>query len=130
MSQRSTTVNRNMNEAMDDSDNDDSEMHIVSLTDAILLEPPVEEKRKRTPPLRKKWKHAIKKAQSVEDPWLQFHLEDYPTETAVRHRYSAGTNKWVIDNVKVKVAKEVITVRQFILQSIQYTPILKPLIRY
>ncbi|XP_038064162.1 eukaryotic elongation factor 2 kinase-like isoform X2 [Patiria miniata] len=90
-------------------DDDDAEMHIVPLMDMILLAPPVERvevQRKRTPPLRKKWKHAIMKAQSVADPWLQFHLEDYPTETAVRHRYSAGTNKWIIDNVKVKVAKE------------------------
>ncbi|XP_022095508.1 eukaryotic elongation factor 2 kinase-like isoform X2 [Acanthaster planci] len=91
-------------EEMDEEE--DEEMHIVPLTDVILLEPPVEVQRKLTPPLKKKWKHAILKAQSAQDPWMQFHLEDYPTETAVRHRYSAGTNKWVIDNVKVKVGKE------------------------
>ncbi|XP_071796451.1 eukaryotic elongation factor 2 kinase-like isoform X2 [Asterias amurensis] len=105
-------LNLNLNEEVHNSE-DDEEMHLVSLVDDYLLggelQPPSKQeelKTKRTPPLRKKWKHAIKKAQSVKDPWLEFHLENYLTETAVRHRYSAGTNKWVIDNVKVKMAKE------------------------
>ena len=33
------------------------------------------------------WRHALLKARSQSDPWEAFHLENYPTEKALRHRY-------------------------------------------
>ena len=49
------------------------------------------------------WRHAILKARSQSDPWEKFHLEDYPTEKALRHRYNALKKSWVVDEVVVKM---------------------------
>ena len=37
------------------------------------------------------WRHALLKARSQSDPWETFHLENYPTEKALRHRYICHT---------------------------------------
>ena len=54
-------------------------------------------KRKREPSITSQthkhtvnnWRHALSKARSHSDCWEQFHLEDCPTEKALRHRYNA-----------------------------------------
>lgn len=56
---------------------------------------------------QKNWLRAIRKARNMEDPWEEFHLDDYPTETCIRHRYSALKKAWVTDEVKVKMEKKV-----------------------
>lgn len=55
---------------------------------------------------QKNWLRAIRKARNMEDPWEEFHLDDYPTETCIRHRYSALKKAWVTDEVKVKMEKK------------------------
>lgn len=49
------------------------------------------------------WKLAVKKAKLLRDPWSEFHIETYPEEVAVRHRYNAIKKKWVTDECVVKV---------------------------
>ena len=56
---------------------------------------------------QKNWLRAIRKARNMEDPWEEFHLDDYPTEICIRHRYSALKKAWVTDEVKVKMEKKV-----------------------
>lgn len=102
-------------------DDDGSMVNLVSLVDYLLQNKdtldttspheaptvPVPIKKARTPPLKKKWKRAIKKSMSMDDPWMEFHLEDFPTERAKRHRYHSTKQTWVIDEVQIKMAKEV-----------------------
>lgn len=52
---------------------------------------------------QKNWLRAIRKARNLEDPWEEFHLDDYKTETCIRHRYSALKKAWVTDEAKVKM---------------------------
>lgn len=52
------------------------------------------------------WRHALLKARSISDPWETFHLENYPTEKANRHRYNALKKDWFIDEVDVKMQTE------------------------
>ncbi|XP_072039957.1 eukaryotic elongation factor 2 kinase-like [Amphiura filiformis] len=97
-------------------DEDGSMVNLVSLVDFILQnkdtlntnEPPQPAtiKQARTPPLKKKWKRAIKKSLSMDDPWASFHLEDIKTERATRHRYHSTKQTWVIDEVNIKMATE------------------------
>lgn len=50
------------------------------------------------------WQNALKKAQSLPDPWEKFHIDDScPTEVAIRHRYNALKKNWVQDEVRVKI---------------------------
>ena len=50
------------------------------------------------------WQNALKKAQSLPDPWEKFHIDDScPTEVAIRHRYNALKKNWVQDEVRVKM---------------------------
>ena len=58
---------------------------------------------------QKNWLRAIKKARNMEDPWEEFHLDEYPTETCIRHRYSALKKAWVTDHMRVKMETKVIT---------------------
>lgn len=100
-----------------DADDDGSMVNLVSLVDYILsnknsldAEPaplPASIKKARTPPLKKKWKRLIKKSQSMDDPWAEFHLEDIKTEKAKRHRYHSTKSTWIIDEVEVKMSTEV-----------------------
>ncbi|XP_060696584.1 eukaryotic elongation factor 2 kinase isoform X2 [Hemiscyllium ocellatum] len=52
------------------------------------------------------WKHAFEKAKHIPDPWAEFHLEEIETESATRYRYNAISGKWVEDKVFVKMAKQ------------------------
>ncbi|CAH1794993.1 unnamed protein product [Owenia fusiformis] len=52
------------------------------------------------------WKRAINKAKKAKDPWEGFHIDDYETEEATRHRYHPIHQKWVVDKVKVKMEKK------------------------
>ena len=54
-----------------------------------------------------RWKRAVRKIRTLQDPWEQFHLADLPAETVTRHRYNAVKQKWVVDTVTVKMEKEV-----------------------
>jgi hypothetical protein len=54
-----------------------------------------------------KWMKAIKKIKKMEDPWASFHIDNLPEERCTRHRYNALKQKWVQDNVRVKMETEV-----------------------
>ena len=56
---------------------------------------------------QKNWLRAIRKARNMEDPWEEFHLDEYPTETCIRHRYNALKKAWVTDHVRVKMENKV-----------------------
>lgn len=50
------------------------------------------------------WKCALVKMRSVDlEPWNDFPWASYPTQTAIRHRYSAIKKKWVVDEIYVKL---------------------------
>ena len=50
------------------------------------------------------WKNALRKAQSLPDPWEKFHIDDScPTDVAIRHRYNALKKSWVKDEVRIKM---------------------------
>ncbi|THD22045.1 Elongation factor 2 kinase [Fasciola hepatica] len=52
------------------------------------------------------WKRALKKLQSVDlDPWLDFQTHHIPAQTAVRHRYNVIKKKWVVDELQVKIER-------------------------
>ncbi|KAG1662695.1 Eukaryotic elongation factor 2 kinase [Nymphon striatum] len=57
-------------------------------------------------PMRLQWKQAIMKAKLIEDPWTNFHIDEYETETATRYRYNALRKSWVKDEVYVKREKK------------------------
>lgn len=40
------------------------------------------------------------------DPWEKFHLDEYRTESAKRHRFHALKKRWVVDEVLVKMEKQ------------------------
>lgn len=107
----------------DSDEDDDAEMHIEPLIDYLmkespptnqsLLPPPKTEnvninniKQARTPPIKKKWKMAVRRLRSLQDPWAEFHLEDCEVETALRHRYNAVEKTWVQDEVEVKMGNK------------------------
>ena len=54
-----------------------------------------------------RWKKAVKKIRTLQDPWEQFHLDQLPAERATRHRYNALKRQWVVDEVVVKMEIEV-----------------------
>lgn len=56
---------------------------------------------------QKNWLNAIRKARHMDDPWEQFHLDDYPVEKCFRHRYNALRKAWLTDEVRVKMEKKV-----------------------
>lgn len=53
------------------------------------------------------WKHALKKAMNMPDPWEVFHLDMCVQETATRHRYNALKKTWVQDKVRIKMESTV-----------------------
>lgn len=55
------------------------------------------------------WKHALKKAMDMPDPWEKFHLDMCSQEAATRHRYNALKKTWVKDEVRVKMESAVST---------------------
>ena len=58
-------------------------------------------------PAKKRWLKALRLIREMKDPWARFHLEDYPEETVIRHRYNPLLKKWVKDEIKVKLENEV-----------------------
>lgn len=56
---------------------------------------------------QRNWINAIRKARHMDDPWEQFHLDDYKVETCLRHRYNALRKAWLTDEVRVKMEKKV-----------------------
>lgn len=59
---------------------------------------------------QRNWINAIRKARHMDDPWEQFHLDDYPVEKCYRHRYNALRKAWLTDEVRVKMEKKVVNV--------------------
>ncbi|XP_042210536.1 eukaryotic elongation factor 2 kinase-like isoform X2 [Homarus americanus] len=49
------------------------------------------------------WRNAVMKARALGDPWEKFHLNEYKTEKAKRHRYNAMRQSWVVDEVMMKM---------------------------
>lgn len=64
-------------------------------------------KRTFSPIIVNRWRDAVKRVLSMDDPWKGFHLEELDEERAIRHRYSAVTKKWVTDTIHVKMQREV-----------------------
>jgi elongation factor 2 kinase len=56
---------------------------------------------------QRNWINAIRKARHMDDPWEQFHLDDYKVEKCLRHRYNALRKAWLTDEVRVKMEKKV-----------------------
>ncbi|CAF0909096.1 unnamed protein product [Brachionus calyciflorus] len=57
-----------------------------------------------TPNLAKyRWQMAAHKLKKLKDPWAEFHIDDYPCETVIRHRYNAIKKDWIKDECKVKI---------------------------
>lgn len=52
---------------------------------------------------RMRWRNAILKARNLGDPWKKFHLDTYKTEKAKRHRFNALRQRWVVDDVVIKM---------------------------
>ncbi len=52
---------------------------------------------------RQRWKSAALKVKLIKDPWADFKLELYPTQTCTRHRYNAIKKQWVKDECMVKM---------------------------
>ncbi|XP_042252902.1 eukaryotic elongation factor 2 kinase isoform X2 [Thunnus maccoyii] len=55
---------------------------------------------------RETWKHAIRKAKAMPDPWAEFHLEEIETEPCIRYRYNAITGEWAQDQIHIKMAAQ------------------------
>ncbi|XP_066546462.1 eukaryotic elongation factor 2 kinase isoform X2 [Amia ocellicauda] len=56
--------------------------------------------------VKETWKHAIRKAKAMPDPWAEFHLEEIETEPCVRYRYNAVTGEWAQDEVHIKMSAQ------------------------
>ena len=53
------------------------------------------------------WQKALRKISSLKDPWEKFFMANLPVERAKRHRYNALRKVWSVDEVNVKMEKEV-----------------------
>uniref|UniRef100_A0A2P2I7I4 Eukaryotic elongation factor 2 kinase-like n=2 Tax=Hirondellea gigas TaxID=1518452 RepID=A0A2P2I7I4_9CRUS len=53
--------------------------------------------------IRMAWKNAYNKVKAMGDPWEKFHIGEFPTEKARRYRYKALQEKWVEDEVTIKM---------------------------
>ena len=49
------------------------------------------------------WKRAAKKTERIEDPWLEFKIENYPTENAMCHYYDPIKKIWNKSKCLVKM---------------------------
>jgi hypothetical protein len=68
----------------------------ASLTFDVLINDQKEQARRR-------WKAAALKIKLIKDPWYEFHIEKYPVETVVRHRYNPIKKTWSKDECLVKM---------------------------
>ncbi|CAF0889007.1 unnamed protein product [Brachionus calyciflorus] len=53
--------------------------------------------------VREKWRSAAKKLKYIKDPWFEFHIQDYPVEKVIRHRYNPVKKEWRKDECFVKM---------------------------
>lgn len=53
------------------------------------------------------WQRAFRKIRMLKDPWIDYHIEKYPKEIAIRHRYNALKKKWSKDEVEIKMEDKV-----------------------
>jgi hypothetical protein len=56
-----------------------------------------------SPAARLRWKTAAMKIKLIKDPWHEFHIEKYPVETVIRHRYNPVKKAWSKDQCVVKM---------------------------
>jgi hypothetical protein len=56
-----------------------------------------------SPAARLRWKSAAMKIKLIKDPWYEFHIEKYPVETVIRHRYNPVKKTWSKDECVVKM---------------------------
>ena len=54
---------------------------------------------------RKLWQTAARKIKLLDDPWHEFHIDSYPVENVVRHRYNPSRKEWRKDDCVVKMEK-------------------------
>jgi hypothetical protein len=50
-----------------------------------------------------RWRTAFKKTKLLNDPWFEFHIDEYQAENVIRHRYDAIKQKWKQDKCVVKM---------------------------
>lgn len=53
-----------------------------------------------------RWQMAAQKLKKLIDPWAEFHIDNYPCETVIRHRYNAIKKEWMKDECKVKIERK------------------------
>lgn len=53
--------------------------------------------------VRERWQNAAKKLKFMKDPWYEFHIQDYPIEKVVRHRYNPVKKEWRRDECVVRM---------------------------
>ena len=56
--------------------------------------------------VRVRWQQAAKKLKLLKDPWYEFHLDTYPIERVVRHRYNAYKKEWMKDECVVRMENQ------------------------
>ena len=66
-----------------------------------------ERRRSKINVCKRRWQQAVFKARTMSDPWEKFHLDEYPTERAMRRRYNTFTKEWITDDVLVKMEPKV-----------------------
>lgn len=52
---------------------------------------------------RERWHLAMHKIKLIKDPWAKFHIERYPVENVIRHRYDPVKKLWKKDSCVVKM---------------------------
>jgi hypothetical protein len=57
----------------------------------------------KTMAVRDRWRTAFRKTKLLNDPWFEFHIDEYQAENVVRHRYDATKKKWKQDKCVVKM---------------------------
>lgn len=53
--------------------------------------------------VKERWQNAAKKLKYMKDPWFEFHIQDYPIENVVRHRYNPVKKEWRRDECVVRM---------------------------
>ena len=89
----------NLIEASDDNNNNKREIGMANFRKKI------KSPKSPTRDLRQLWRTAAKKIKLLKDPWYEFHIQKYPVENVIRHRYNPGRKEWRTDECVVKMEK-------------------------
>lgn len=53
--------------------------------------------------VKMRWQRAANKIKLMQDPWYEFHIEDYPVEKTIRHHYNPVRKEWRKDECLVRM---------------------------